>query len=211
VYLANQGVIELHVPTITSADWWHPNRFVIDLDPPEGALARVREAARIVREALQRWGLETVPVATGSKGYHVVAALSARASADRVALAAHKAAALLEQRHPELLTNAFRVKERGGRVFLDWMRNQPFATVVAPFSLRARPRPTVAAVLEWDEIDRIDPDGIDIDAVQARLSRPDALAALDERPSDDEAFVRAVDDAFAASGLELVPFDRFRS
>src|SRR3954463_4557836 len=36
-YVANQGAIELHVPTVRAADPLHPDRLVIDLDPPQGA------------------------------------------------------------------------------------------------------------------------------------------------------------------------------
>ena len=52
-YLANQGAIEIHVPTSLAADLFHPDRIVIDLDPPPGSFARVRRAASIVREALE--------------------------------------------------------------------------------------------------------------------------------------------------------------
>src|SRR5207248_840135 len=51
-YLANQGAIELHVPTSRAADLFHPDRLVIDLDPPPGQFARVRRAAYVVRDAL---------------------------------------------------------------------------------------------------------------------------------------------------------------
>jgi bifunctional non-homologous end joining protein LigD len=91
------------------------------------------------------------------------------------------------------------------------MRNMPFATVVAPFSLRARPRPSMACVLEWDELDHVAPDAILLDGAADRLAHPDPLVALDAHPSDSQRFVAAVDEVFHASGLELVPFDRFRS
>ncbi|HXM75639.1 MAG TPA: UPF0158 family protein, partial [Thermoanaerobaculia bacterium] len=63
-YLANQGAIELHVPTSRAADLFHPDRLVIDLDPPPGPFAGVRRAAYVVRDALAEHGLASVPVAT---------------------------------------------------------------------------------------------------------------------------------------------------
>lgn len=210
-YLANQGVIELHVPTVRAGALGSPDRFVIDLDPPAGALALVRAAARQVGEALAAWGLPTALVATGSKGYHLIGALRPLAPAERLAEVAQKAALLLEQAHGDTLTTAFRVSRRGGRVFLDWMRNLPLATVVAPLSLRARPRPTVACPIGWDELDRLAPDAFDLDTIGERLQGEDAVAALDARPTDAAAFLDAVEQAFSRSGLELLPFDRFRS
>ncbi len=210
-YLANQGAIELHVPTARIAHVHRPDRVVIDLDPPADGLKLVRRAAAIVREALHGFGLETVPVATGSKGYHVVAAIRPTVDADELGLALHQLATMLAAEHPDELTTAFRVANRGRRVFLDWLRNHTLATVIAPYSLRARPRATVCAPLSWDEIDELAPDAFTIDDVDELLDRPDTLAAHAAEPSKTRPFVDAVTKAFAASGLELETFDRFRS
>jgi bifunctional non-homologous end joining protein LigD len=94
---------------------------------------------------------------------------------------------------------------------IDWLRNMQNATVVAPYSLRARPRATVATPLAWDELDTTSPDAFSIDDVDRLLERPDSLVQLDAAPGDAEAFVRAVDAAFDESGLKLETFDRFRS
>ena len=210
-YLANQGAIELHVPTSRAADLFHPDRVVIDLDPPPGPFARVRRAACIVRDALAEHGVATVPVATGSKGYHIVSVIRPLASSETIALTFQKLAALLSARHADELTIVFRIALRGGRVFVDWLRNNPLATVAAPYSLRARPRATVATPLGWSEIEKIDPDAFSIDDLDRLLDRPDPLAALASAPSDTEQLVAAVDKAFEASGLVLETFDRFRS
>src|SRR5438105_14318197 len=143
-YVANQGAIELHVPTARAPLAAGPDRLVIDLDPPPDALPLVRRAALLVRDALGELGLDTVPVATGSKGYHVVAAIQPTVDASGLAATCQKLGALLAAKHPDELTIAFRVALRGRRVFVDWMRNLPGATVIAPYSLRARPRAPVA-------------------------------------------------------------------
>src|SRR2546430_9906194 len=210
-YLANQGAIELHVPTSRAADLLHPDRLVIDLDPPPGPFAGVRRAAYIVRYALAEHGLASVPVATGSNGYHVVSAIRPSASSETIAVTLQKFAALLAAKHGEELTIVFRIALRGGRVFIDWLRNSPIATVVAPYSLRARPRATVAVPLSWTETETTDPDAFSIGDLERLLDRSDPLAELASAPSDTERFVTAVDAAFEASGLILETFDRFRS
>jgi bifunctional non-homologous end joining protein LigD len=212
-YLANQGVIELHVPTARAPELHRPDRLVVDLDPPPGALALVRRAALLVRDALADRGLPTVPVATGSKGYHVVAAVRPSASVDAgtLGIKMQKLAMLLAAAHPDELTTVFRVKLRGERVFVDWLRNFPSATVVAPFSLRARPRATVATPLAWAELETTEPDAFTIDDGDRLLERPDTLAELAAAPADVEAFVAGVDADFARSGMVVETFDRFRS
>ena len=208
-YLANQGAIELHVPTAKVSHLHRPDRVVIDLDPPPGETKLVRRAAQITRGALADYGLPTVPIATGSKGYHVVAAIEPNVDGDVLARATQKLAALLVGKHPDVFTTVFRVALRGERVFVDWLRNNGGATVVAPYSLRARPRATVATPLGWDELETTDPDAFTLDDVDKLLGRPDTLAAL--QPVDARPFVSAVDEAFSRAGLVLDTFDRFRS
>jgi len=210
-YLANQGAIELHVPTSRADDLFHPDRLVIDLDPPPGPFAAVRRAAYVVRDALASYGLATVPVATGSKGYHVVSAIRPSASIETIGVTLQKLAALLASRHPDELTVVFRVALRGGRVFVDWLRNNPIATAVAPYSLRARPRATVAVPLAWSEIETTDPDAFTMADLDRILERPDPLLELTSAPSATERFVAGVEADFDASGLVLETFDRFRS
>jgi bifunctional non-homologous end joining protein LigD len=211
-YLANQGMLELHVPTSRAADGFRPDRVVIDLDPPEGGVDAVRRAAHLTREKLAALGLTTVPVATGSKGYHVVAAITATVDGETVAVATAKVAALLAAGHPDLVTTAFRKADRGGRVLIDWMRNGPGATVVAPYSLRARPRAPVATPLCWEELDATTPDAFtrgDVELLPAQGRGHDPLTDLLAAPQDAGPFVAAADEAFARSGLVLEVFDRF--
>jgi len=171
-FLANQGAIELHVPTCRASSLHAPDRVVIDLDPPPGSFDLVRRAAFLARDTLGELGLATVPVATGSKGYHLVAAVEPKLGFDVVAGALQKAAALLAARHPDELTVTFRVAARGKRVFVDWLRNFPVATVVAPYSLRASTRATVAAPLAWSEVETTAPDAFDLGDVARLLDRP---------------------------------------
>ncbi len=210
-YIANQGAIELHVPTARITDLHRPDRVVIDLDPPPGALALVRRAAIMTCDLLAELGLPTVPMATGSKGYHVVAAIAPVVEVETLGVAIHKTATLLAARHSDEMTLAFRVAARGQRVFIDWLRNFPVATVVAPYSLRARPRATIATPLAWSELETIPPDGFSLADVDRLLDRPDSLADLAASPTDPRPFVSAVDAMFERSGLVLEPFDRFRS
>jgi bifunctional non-homologous end joining protein LigD len=208
-YVANQGAIELHVPTARVTSPFHPDRLVIDLDPPPGSFDLVRTAAHLVRTTLEEFGLATVPVATGSKGYHLVAAIEPTIDADAIALTFQKLAALLTAKYPDELTTVFRIALRGERVFVDWLRNLSQATVVTPYSLRATPRATVATPIAWDELATIDPNRFTIDDLEALLDRRDPLSEL--APADAAPIIAKIDQAFDRSGLVLETFDRFRS
>jgi bifunctional non-homologous end joining protein LigD len=210
-YLANQGALELHVPTGRVPALHQPDRLIIDLDPPAGAFALARQAAQLTRAALAEFGIASVPIATGSKGYHIVAALRPEVGIDHLALAIQKFAELLATKHPDELTTAYRIAQRGRRVFIDWLRNNSMSSVVAPYSLRATPRASVATPLGWDELETTDPDSFTIADLERLLDRADSLAELAAAPSDASAFLSGVETAFEQSGLELKHFDRFRS
>jgi bifunctional non-homologous end joining protein LigD len=210
-YLANQGTITFHVWPSRLPEPWTPDRIVFDLDPPEGSLARVREAATVVREFLSVLGLDAVPVATGSKGFHVVAPILPTVPPDRLSNALFRAAHLLAGCHEDLLTVEFRKENRGGRVFLDWMRNHPGATSVCPWSLRPRPNASVATPLSWDEVDSTAPDGWTLQNIDDRLAAPDPLLRLVDRAQDPAMALEALEAKLDAAGVHPEPFDRFRS
>lgn len=211
-YLANQGVIELHVPTARADALLRPDRIVVDLDPPPDGLDLARRAALLVKDALEARGLACVPMATGSKGYHVVACVEtgAELEGETVGTTMQKLAMLLAAQHPDELTTTFRVARRGRRVFVDWLRNFPLATVVAPWSLRARPRASVAVPLAWSELEAVAPDAFTIDDAERLLERTDGVAELATRPRDVAPFVARVAEEFERAGLVLETFDRFR-
>jgi DNA primase len=106
------------------------------------------------------------------------------------------------------MTVAFRKADRGDRVFVDWMRNTPRSTSVAPWSLRPRPGAPVATPITWDELESIGPDGVGLKSVDQRLEddpwgKPNLI---DLSPA-----VESVQSALVEAGIELEPFDRFRS
>lgn len=208
-YLGNQGALELHITTAKVTHLDRPDRIVIDLDPPDGATELVRKAAFLVKDFLEAAGLACVPVATGSKGYHVVANVKPNVDGEALATAMHHAAALLSHHHPDVMTIAFSKAARGKRVFVDWLRNRTMATVVAPYSLRARPKASVAVPLAWKELEKTAPDAFTIADRAKLLDREDTLLALPS--AEARPFVEAIAKLFSASGLVLEKFDRFRS
>jgi bifunctional non-homologous end joining protein LigD len=210
-YLANQGAIELHIPTARVSTIDFPDRFVVDLDPPAEAVALVQRAAILVRDALAELGLPSAPMATGSKGYHVVAPIVPNVDSEQLALSAYQLATWLSHRHADVLTVTYRVAQRGERVFFDWLRNNTNASAIAPYSLRANARARVATPLTWDELPSTAPDAFGLSDVLSLAVRPDPLLELMQTPADAQLFVRRVSETFEQSGLVLEPFDRFRS
>src|SRR5690606_40449796 len=113
----------------------------------------------IARGILTGMGLEPLPVTSGSKGIHLYARLpttedgTGRQSSDEVSAVAKELARMIEADHPDLATHVMAKSARGGRVFIDWSQNSASKTTIAPYSLRGRARPWVAAPRTWEELD----------------------------------------------------------
>jgi bifunctional non-homologous end joining protein LigD len=70
---------------------------------------------------------------------------------------------------------------RAGKIFLDWSQNNGAKTTIAPYSLRGRDQPTVAAPRTWEELDDPSLRQLRYDEVLDRVARDgDLLAPLDE-------------------------------
>lgn len=157
-YLAGQACITPHTWLSRVERPTRPDQMVFDLDPSVDDLAAVRRATRLTGDLLGELGLPAYLKTTGSRGYHVVVPLRAELDFDEVRDVAHRVAALLARREPDLLTVEQRTSERGDRVFVDYLRNGYGQTAVPPYAVRARERPSVATPIPWDDLGRVRPD-----------------------------------------------------
>lgn len=157
VYLAQVASLELHVPQwrfTPAGERGDADRLVLDLDPGPGAgLPECAAVAAWARTLLSDIGLEPFPVTSGSKGIHLYTALPEGQSTEQASAIAKELARAIEADHPDLVVSSMKKAERHGKVLIDWSQNNGSKTTIAPYSLRGRMRPTVAAPRTWDELD----------------------------------------------------------
>ncbi|NQX12495.1 ATP-dependent DNA ligase [Microbacteriaceae bacterium VKM Ac-2855] len=182
-WLAQSAALEIHVPQWRfgrAGDRRNPDRLVLDLDPGEGAgLRDCAEVAGYAKEILDGMGLATVPVTSGSKGIHLYAPLDGTLGFDQVSAVAHELARALEADHPDLIVSDMKKALRGGKVLIDWSQNNGNKTTIAPYSLRGRFEPTVAAPRTWKEIASPKLRHLRFDEMAERIARRgDLLAPL---------------------------------
>ncbi|MBY8857723.1 ATP-dependent DNA ligase [Nocardia sp. CA2R105] len=155
-WLGQQAALEIHVPQwIFDHDKRGPiTRLVFDLDPGPGVgLAECALVAMRIRDTVRDVGLDAYPVTSGSKGIHVYVPLARVLDPSGASTVAKQVAVGLEKVYPELVTATMAKAARPGKVFLDWSQNNPSKTTIAPYSLRGRTSPMVAAPRAWDEIE----------------------------------------------------------
>ena len=157
-YLVNLASLELHVPQWRFAADGRPlppDRMVIDLDPgPPAGLAECATLAILVRDRLSDMGWSSAPVSSGSKGMQLYAALDGGQTADEVRETARTIAQELTRAEPDLVVWKMTKSLRPGKVLLDWSQNTAAKTTIAPYSLRGRVAPYVAAPRTWAEVEQ---------------------------------------------------------
>ncbi|MFN3670194.1 MAG: DNA ligase D [Brevundimonas sp.] len=182
VAIGQSGGLELHPWGCKPGDPETPEQITFDLDPDEGLdFADVIAAAKVVKVKLEGLGLAAFVKTTGGKGLHVVVPIKADARSrvewDQAKAFAKAVSELVRADAPDRFTTTLAKKARGGKIFIDYLRNGRMATAVAPWSPRARPGAGVAFPLSWGQVKAgLDPSAYNLWNCAAMLKKPDPWA-----------------------------------
>lgn len=172
--LVNLGCIALHVMAGRVDSPRQPDWVCFDLDPQSGKFADAASAALLVKEGLDTLKLTSFVKTSGSRGVHVFVPIRRGPDAGEALSFAEVIAARLAAAHPNELTVEHSIAARGDRVYVDPFRNGFGQTVVAPYSVRRRPKAPVSTPLDWKELKpNLDPTDFNIGNFAVRLKRDD--------------------------------------
>ncbi|MFL6142755.1 MAG: non-homologous end-joining DNA ligase [Labedaea sp.] len=155
VWVANLASLELHIPqwTIGPRGARHnPDLLVFDLDPgPPATIVECCQVALLLRDELRADGFEAFAKTSGSKGMQLYCPVATTAP-EATSSYAKELAERLAAARPNLIVAKMAKNLRPRKVFIDWSQNNQYKTTVAPYSLRARSRPTVSTPITWAEV-----------------------------------------------------------
>ncbi|MEW6708145.1 MAG: DNA ligase D [Pseudomonadota bacterium] len=150
---AQMGMVELHTWNAVYTHIDKPDRIVFDLDPGEDLpWARMVEAAELTKTLLDELGLTSFLKTSGGKGLHIVVPLQRRHDWDVCRSFAQAVTLHLARTLPQRFAAKMGAKNRVGKVFVDYLRNNRGATSACAFSARARPHLGVSVPVSWDEL-----------------------------------------------------------
>jgi len=187
LYVINLGTIPLHVWASRVGSLERPDWCILDLDPKGAPFAHVVRIARALRELSEELGLRAFIKTSGASGLHVLIPLGAQCTYEQSRSLAQLMAWTITRELGDIATIARALRERGGKVYVDYLQNVHGQLLVAPFSVRPLPGAPVSTPLRWSEVKPgLDPVRFNIRTVLARLRKlkEDPLGPLLEEKPD---------------------------
>jgi bifunctional non-homologous end joining protein LigD len=152
LWMASLGCIEINpwFSRVQSPD--NPDFCIIDLDPDKQHFDQVISAALEVKKVLDAIDVTAYPKTSGSTGMHIYIPMGAKYTYDQSQMFAKIIVSLVHKQIPEYTSLERMVKNRGGKMYLDFLQNRPDATIAGVYSLRPKPGATVSMPLTWEEM-----------------------------------------------------------
>jgi bifunctional non-homologous end joining protein LigD len=195
-YVINMGCIPQHVWSARRSSIERPDWSILDLDPKGAPRRDVLAVAHTIHELLEPLGAPHYIKTSGQQGLHILIPLGGALTHDQSTAFAEVLARLVAGALPEIATVARSLRDRGGKVYVDYLQNGFGKTIVAPFSVRPMPGAPVSTPLTWREVTaRLDPARYTIRTVPARVAKQgDPMRPVLETRADVAAIIAALQD-----------------
>ncbi|WP_235921112.1 DNA ligase D [Foetidibacter luteolus] len=152
LYMANLACIEMNPWSSSIKKPDHPTFCIIDLDPDRNSFDQVIQAAQVTKAILDDMGITSYCKTSGSSGLHIYIPLGNKYTYEQSKELARIIVTMVHAELPKFTSIERAVKDRGGKMYLDFLQNRPHATIAAAYSVRPKPGATVSMPLEWNEV-----------------------------------------------------------
>lgn len=153
LYMANLGCIEVNPWHSTISNLENPTYSVIDLDPSEkNTFEEVIEVALVTKEVLNLAKIDGYVKTSGKRGLHIYLPLANNYSYEEARDFTKLLCFYIHEKLPKLTSMERAIKNRKGKIYLDYLQNRNGQTIAAPYCVRPFPNATVSTPIYWNEL-----------------------------------------------------------
>jgi bifunctional non-homologous end joining protein LigD len=172
-WLGNQLAFEFHIPfqTIKAKG---PSEIVFDLDPPSRDYFHLAiKAALMMKEVFDGLKLLSFIKTSGNKGLQVYIPLPENTfSYDDTRKFTEFMAHYLITKEPDYFTIERLKKNRGNKLYVDYIQHAEGKTIISPYSARGNEDALVATPLFWEEVtEELSPLQFPLDSIMDRINK----------------------------------------
>lgn len=171
VWLGNQAALEIHIPFNPSDQENYPSSLVFDLDPSAGqSFEDAAEVALLVYQELKSLKISSWVKTSGASGLQIYIPVGGKYDYDTARKINEFFATYFSQKYPGKITIERSIGKRGKKLYFDYLQMWQGKTIICPYSPRATKYASVAAPLEWQELEKgIRPEDYNLLNIQKRL------------------------------------------
>ncbi|OPH53158.1 DNA polymerase domain-containing protein [Paenibacillus ferrarius] len=152
LWLGNLASLEFH-PSFHRIGETLPMEWLIDIDPTLEEEPRIMEAAHIIGEVLDSLRIQSIPKTSGATGVQIYIPIQHGYTFEQLRKIGYFIAAYVVKRYPNLFTIERFKKNRGDKIYIDYLQHWYGKTLSAPYTPRARKDAPVSTPLLWKEVE----------------------------------------------------------
>lgn len=152
IWLGNLACLEFH-PSFHRIGETLPAEWVIDIDPSLEEEPRIMEAAHIIGEVLDSLHIQSVPKTSGATGVQIYIPIQHGYTFEQLRRIGHFIGAFVVKKYPNLFTIERFKKNRGDKIYVDYLQHWYGKTLSAPYTPRAKKDASVSTPLLWKEVE----------------------------------------------------------
>lgn len=158
IWLATQAALEFHVTFNTVDREDNPTYLVFDLDPSKGqTFEEVTEVGLLVHETLEALAIKSFAKTSGATGLQVYIPVKSRYDYDTARKINEFFARYFSQKYPKLITIERVVKNRGKKLYFDYLQMWRSKTIATAYAPRANKNASISMPIDWSDLTRIKP------------------------------------------------------
>ncbi|MVP02017.1 non-homologous end-joining DNA ligase [Paenibacillus lutrae] len=185
LWLGNLAALEFH-PSFEYIGGEEPAEWVLDIDPSTEDEPRLMEAVAMIGETLTGMGIASVPKTSGATGVQIIVPIKPGYTFGELRRVGKFLGEYLSEKYPDLFTIERLLKDRGNRIYVDYVQHAAGKSLAAPYTPRGRAQATVSTPLTWDEVRQgVDLKQFTLFTVDERLHKYGDLMAKQKKQSLD--------------------------